>query len=438
MKSIRIRLSVYLLLAAVFTASVSGLMTYLRTIGESEQLFDYQLRQIAQSLRDQGDVANMASPFRSEDSALDVVVQIWTIDGRIAYLSHPDNPLPDRATLGYADVEAGDKRWRVFSMGAKDRIIQVAQPLELRRGRAVAAALRSLTPLFVFTPLMALLIWWLVGNSLQPLKRLSIDLRERNERILDDVSAAGVPSEIAPLISSLNSLLSRLRKAFSSQQAFIADAAHELRSPMAALTLQLQLVERARDAASKAQALEKLHEGIDRSARLIEQLISAARADPNDTTVVFSTIDLAELVRQVIAEAFVFAQAREISIELNAAEHVMLEADATGLRVLARNLIDNAIRYTPMKGMVRASIESSDEKVLLAIEDSGFGIAPENRARAFDRFYRLEQSDQSGSGLGLAIVKSIVEQHDAKIMLDSSTLGGLKALVTFARTPNCP
>jgi len=431
-KSIRARLSAYLLLAAVLFATAVGLVTYLRTVAASERLFDYQLRQIAQSLRDQGDIANATLPFQSEDSALDVVVQIWTNDGRIAYLSQPGNPLPDRATLGYADVDSGDQRWRVFSMAAKDRIIQVAQPLELRRGRAVTTALSSLMPLLVFTPLMAILIWWLVGNSLRPLKRLSNELLLRNEWTLDDVPASGLPSEIAPLVKSLNLLLVRLRKAFSSQQAFIADAAHELRSPMTALRMQLQLFERAEEETSKAAALQTLHLGIDRATRLIEQLISAARAEPADTTSTFGTINLAEIVRQVIADEFFFAKERAVGIEFDAPEQVMLEGDATALRVLARNLIDNAIRYTPTNGAVRASVACSEGEILLTIEDSGPGIAPENRLRVFNRFFRLEQSDQTGSGLGLSIVKTIAEQHRASIALDSSPLGGLKVSIKFA------
>lgn len=435
MKSIRARLLTYLLLAGLLFATAVGLTTYLRAVAASEQLFDRQLRQIAQSLRDQGDIANATLPFQSEDSTLDVVVQIWTVDGRIAYLSQPGNPLPDRATLGYTDVDSGNQRWRVFSMAAKDRIIQVAQPLELRRGRAITAALNSLMPLLVFTPLMALLIWRLVGNSLRSIMRLSDELLLRNERTLDEVPVAGLPSEIAPLVVSLNLLLARLRKAFTSQREFIADAAHELRSPMTALRLQLQLFERAQDETSRVAALQALHLGIDRTTRLIEQLISAARAEPADTASTIGTVNLAEIVRQVIAEEFVLAKDRAIDIELDAKEQVMLEGDAFALRVLARNVIDNAIRYTPTGGSVRASVECCDDETLLVVEDSGPGIAPENRVRVFDRFFRLEQSDQSGSGLGLSIVKIIAEQHHAKIMLDSSPLGGLKVLVQFACLP---
>lgn len=160
MKSIRAKLSVFLLLAALFTALVIGVITYRRALLESERLFDFQLSQIAQSLRDQGEAPNPALRFGADDSALDLVVQIWSKDGEVVYLSNPANPLFDRATLGFADVDTAAGRWRVYSMAARDRIIQVAQPLELKRGRAAAAALQSLVPLLAFAPLMALLIWW--------------------------------------------------------------------------------------------------------------------------------------------------------------------------------------------------------------------------------------------------------------------------------------
>lgn len=431
MKSIRTRLSVFLLLAAMLTALGIGVITYRHTLKENEDLFDYQLRQIALSLRDQGVVVNpYANP---NEDALDVVVQIWTSSGAMLYLSRPGDPLFDRATLGFTDVDAGSRRWRVYSLAARDRIIQVAQPLELRRDLAAAAALRSLAPLLAFAPLMALLIWWLVGSSLSPLQRLARDVGQRDAHSLDEVSEADLPSEIAPLVKALNSLLTRLKRAFSSQRAFVADAAHELRSPLTALKLQLQLLARAPDDAAKADALGKLHDGVDRATHLIEQLLTAAQTDPNDTMAQLQSTDLVELTRQTIADVFAFAQARHIGLELHAPEHLPIPADPARLRILARNLLDNAIRYTPQGGSVHVQVATDADRVLLVIEDSGPGIAASDRQRAFDRFYRGQENQQSGSGLGLSIVKNIAEQHGARIELEPSRFGGLKVCVMFLR-----
>lgn len=431
MNSIRTRLSVFLLLAAVLAAAVIGVATYKNTLRQNEELFDYQLRQIALSLRDQGLAAGPGLLKDAEDAAQDVVVQIWTSTGAVLYLSRPGNPLFDRVVLGFTDVDAGAKRWRVYGMAARDRVIQVAQPLELRRDLAAAAAVRSLAPLLAFAPIMALLIWWLVGDSLSSVKRLAGDVGRRDARSLEEVSETGVPSEISPLVRALNALLERLKRAFSSQRAFVADAAHELRSPLTALKLQLQLLDRAPDDAARAQAMEKLHAGVDRATRLIEQLLTATRTDPHDAIVTFQPTDLAELMRHVIADIFIFAQERRIGIELDAPEHLELSADAAALRILVRNLLDNAIRYTPEGGQVLAGVRTDDDAILLTVEDSGPGIPEEDRQRVFDRFYRREPDRQSGSGLGLTIVKNIARQHGANIELGVSRFGGLKFSVSF-------
>lgn len=438
MNSIRARLSVYLLLAAVFTALVVGVITYRYTLKQNEELFDYQLRQIALSLRDQGLITRSGLNYSVGDDGMEVVVRIWTAGGTMLYLSHPGNPLPDRITLGFSDLDTPDRRWRVYGLAARDRIIQVAQPLDLRRDLATAAALRSLTPLLAFAPLMALLIWWLVKSSLSSLQRLANDVARRDARTLDEVSIHGVPSEIAPLVTALNSLLVRLRQAFSSQRAFVADAAHELRSPLTALKLQLQLLGRAQSPPERTQALDDLNAGVDRATHLIEQLLTAARTDPRDATVSLQPTDLAELARRTVAEMFALARARGTEIGLDAPEHMMIAGDAAALRILIRNLLDNAIRYTPEQGRIEIGIRTDGENAVLIIEDSGPGIAEQDRERVFDRFYRREQDEQTGSGLGLAIVKNIVEQHNGAIDIGKSKFGGLKISIAFSLAPGKP
>ena len=429
MTSIRTRLSLWLFFAAIVTALVIGLVTYRHTLVENEALFDYQLRQIALSLRDQGVVTHPGNGAAEEP--LDVVVQIWTSDGAMLYLSQPGDPLFDRATLGFTDVDAGRRRWRVFSIAARDRVIQVAQPLDLRRDLAAAAALHSLAPLLAFAPLMALLIWWLVGSSLSPLRRLAHEVAQRDAQSLTPVSSNNLPTEITPLALALNDLLLRLQQAFAHQRAFVADAAHELRSPLSALKLQLQSLARAPDEAARSAAQLQLHQGVDRATHLISQLLIAAQTEPNDTSPQWAKIDFAEITRQTIADCFDLALARGTTLTLDAPATVSLEADGDRLQILVRNLVDNALRYTPSDGCVAVQLLQDHDGILLAVDDSGPGIALAERERVFDRFYRGATNEQVGSGLGLSIVRNIVLQHGAAIGLDTSSLGGLRVWVRF-------
>lgn len=436
MNSIRTRLSLTLLLAAVITALVIGSLTYRHTLHENEALFDFQLRQIALSLRDQGVASNPAGV--NSDEAPELVVQIWTSSGTMLYLSRPGDPLFTQARLGFSDIDAGRRRWRVFSLGARDRIIQVAQPLELRRDLVAAAALHSLTPLLAFAPLMALLIWWLVGRSLVPLRGLTEEVGQRDARSLKRLSEAALPDEIAPLAQSINALLARLEQALAHQRAFVADAAHELRSPLTALRLQLQLLARAPDPAAHAVALQQLDHGVERASHLIAQLLTAAQTDPNDTTARLDLTDAAGLVRHTMADLFVLAQARNIALTLESPERLMMMADAARLGILVRNLIDNALRYTPHNGIVRVTLQSQSDAVVLTVDDSGPGIAPADRARVCDRFYRGSSHGESGSGLGLSIVRNIADQHGAQIDLAEAPQGGLRITVRFSVKPPVP
>jgi signal transduction histidine kinase len=417
-------------MAALATAFVIGLVTYRHTLNENQALFDYQLRQIALSLRDYGLIQPSARDGTRNGEELNVVIQIWTANGNLLYLSNPDNPIPTKAPLGYADMAGATRRWRVYSLLDGDRIIQVAQPVELRQGLAASAALRSLAPLLAFVPIMAVLIWWLVGHALNPVRRLANDVASRDEGLLEEIPAKELPPEIAPLVSAFNTLLNRLHHAFASQRAFVADAAHELRSPLTALTLQIQLLSRATEASERNEAMKQLKQGIERATRLVEQLLTAARMEEEDIHPM-QGVDLAELVRQTIAELFDFMRQRQADIELNAPERALISGEPTSLHVLIRNLLDNAIRYSPEKAVIRVHIASQSGKTILIFEDSGPGIPEPDRARVFDRFYRGGSGEQTGSGLGLSIVRRIAERHNAALSLDASPLGGLKVSVAF-------
>lgn len=429
MNSIRRRLLAFLLLSAAVTALVVGAFAYRNVLREHEELFDYQLRQLALSLRDQGAIPTDLLDAQGEAS--DYVVQIWDFDGARVYVSPPGKPFTKQATLGFSDVEVEGKRWRAYGVQSRRRVIQVAQPFDVRRDLAAAAAVRSLWPLLAFVPLMAALVWWLVGRSLAPLDRLAAEVKARDAAALAPVSESGLPAEIAPVAGALNALLARLQRSFDHERAFVADAAHELRSPLTALKLQLQLHARASDAPTREEAIRALDAGVDRATHLVEQLLALARSEPQDAPAPIEPVDLAEAARQAIADIHPLAQARRIRVSLEAPEHALVRGDFEALRTLARNLFDNAVRYTPDGGTVRGGIEVDAQHTQLVIEDSGPGIPEADRQRVFDRFYRRDTGNTVGSGLGLAIVKGVAARHRAQVSLDSSRLGGLRVRVSF-------
>jgi two-component system OmpR family sensor kinase/two-component system sensor histidine kinase QseC len=311
-------------------------------------------------------------------------------------------------------------------------VIRVAQPLAVRKALAASTARRSVVPVLVAAPIVALAMWWLVGVSLAPLGTLVASVRARAAESLNTLDAAGLPSEITPLVDALNGLLARLGAALQAQRAFVADAAHELRSPLTALKLQLDLVRLAPDEGARDDALRDLSAGMDRVHHLLEQLLALARAEPGGPDAVVGDADLAEVARQAAADTVALASARGTDLELDAARPVAVRGDRAALRMLARNLIDNAVRYAGAAGRVRAAVLEDAGQAVLRIDDSGPGIPPEERGRVFDRFYRRDSGETTGSGLGLAIVRAIADRHGARIDLGDAPLGGLRVEVRLA------
>ena len=429
MNSLRARLLLAVL--GLFGAAVLlvGSITYRNVRAETEALFDYQLRQMALSLRNQGEVAP-AQASALVDEQLDFVVQVWTSDGRAIYATRRHEALPQRAQLGFADVQVGSVVWRSFSVAMPGRVIQVSQPLVIRRRLAADAAWRAVLPLLLIAPFMAAAAWWLTALALRPLQRVAADVRGSDEQSLAPLPADGLPDEVAPLVVALNALLQRLGQSLETQRAFVADAAHELRSPLTALKLQLQLLKRAGSEAERSAAADALAAGIERAAWLVEQLLALARSEPGAAAAA-QRLDLSELVREAVADTVPLALSRGTQFELSAGQPVWVDGDAAALRVLARNLADNAVRYAPRGARVEVQVSQPDGVPMLQVDDSGPGIPPAERERVFDRFYRRGLAEESGSGLGLAIVRSVAQRHGATVALDDSPLGGLRVTLRF-------
>jgi two-component system OmpR family sensor kinase/two-component system sensor histidine kinase QseC len=452
--SIRARLLIALLALVAAVSLLAGILTYQRVLAETSSLFDYQLRQMALSLESQIPVAAELE-LPPNQSGTDFSVAIWNPFGVLVSGSRPGLPIISRPVVGYAQLSLQGQPWRIYGLRTIDGVIDIGQPMSVRQSLARAAALRVVVPLLVLLPLLALAMAAVVRGSLRPLKRVAGEVQRRDVNSLAPVRTAPLPSEIEPLVSELNRLLSRLDAAFATQRAFIADAAHELRSPLTAVRLQLQLLDRAPDEAARREARAQLGAAVERAVHLIEQLLTLARNEPQDARGrPLQPVDLLEVATDALSDTHALALARGIETSLESTPggvnsaaggaaagssagpaHALVQADREALRVLVRNLIDNAVRYTPPGGRVQVRTVARPQGALLEVGDSGPGIPAAERPRAFDRFHRRAGSPEGGCGLGLAIVKAIAERHGAQISLDDAALGGLCVRVAFPPLP---
>ena len=432
MSSIRRDLVIALLGAITLALLIGALAIYRGALEEVDSLFDYQLRQLSLSLRDQA-FRNMVAPTpETDEEDFDYVIQVWNPEGVRLYYSHPHRTLPGLAQQsGYATIDTPEGAWRVYSLRLFNQVIQVAQPMKVRNRMALATASHLLVPFLLLVPILSLLSWGLVTRELRPLKRLARAVAARSPKALDPIPERRVPEEVMPLVRSLNDLLARLAEAIAAQKDFIADAAHELRTPIAALQLQVQLTERAASDEERAGHIADLKAGVLRSAHVVQQLLTLARQDPDQASRGQQPVELAELAGRVLADHEPLARAKQIDLGLAAAESVGVQGDQEGLRVLLANLVDNAIRYTPCGGQVDVAVARQQGRPLLEVGDSGPGIPEAERPRVFDRFYRGEDQQIPGTGLGMAIVKAIADRHRAEIRLDRSALGGLRVRILF-------
>jgi two-component system OmpR family sensor kinase len=435
MSSLRARLLAWLLGGVIAVGAIGGFIVYKNALREADEFFDYHLRQTALVLRDEPVGYPLASRIPAPEAAYDFVVQIWSLDGVRVYLSRPHAELPQVTTLGFANVDTSEGRWRVFGVQAQTRVIQVAQPMRVRQERAAQLALETLKPFALLLPALALLIWFTVGQALKPLERLTALVKARRVDALEELPAEPLPTEVQPLVDALNDLLERLRGALGRERAFMADAAHELRTPLTALHLQMGMLARAKSESERAAATETLSAGVQRAIRLIEQLLALARQEPRAGSSPHAPVRLDELAREVVGELVPLADLRHIDLGIATTQAATVSGDVDALRTLLRNLIDNAVRYTGDGGRVDVSVTgaaAAGSLVRVSVNDDGPGIESAERARVFDRFYRPAGTTEPGSGLGLAIVKAIADAHGASVQLGEGLGGGgLGVTVTF-------
>ncbi|HEY4066996.1 MAG TPA: ATP-binding protein [Burkholderiaceae bacterium] len=444
--SIRRQLMNWLLAALCVGALVLVGAAYRLSLIEFNEVLDDSLRQTALLLADRDLAGSLSAPpagttppgVASADTESKMVAIARRLDGTLLYTSEPEIALRFEVVPGASTQRANADEWDVFTVVQSDRVVQVAQPTSVRREGAGESATRLLVPLAILGALFGVLLVVALRRALQPLGVASDALAKRSATSLEPLALDGVPLEILPVVRTLNDLLRRLGVAFEAQRNFVADAAHELRSPVTALQLQAQILEQSRDAQERAQASNELAAGIARVRRLIEQLLHLSRATADETARASSTrepVDLAELARAAVVRWIAEAERCGIDLGAQANERIVIEGHAAQLEILLNNLVENALRYTPRGGVVDVVAQLHGGTPTLGVIDDGPGIAAAERERVFDRFYRSPETiaGDIGSGLGLAIVRSIAEQHGAVVSLHAGRDGrGLEARVTFA------
>ena len=421
--SLRRRL-MWLVLAAIGVVTVLQAATaYRSALREADRMFDFHLEEVARSVHG-------GMPFAPGDDDSEYSVQVWGPDGSTIYRSN-GRELPSQAVLGFSDSRVNGIRLRIYTLQTPEHTIQIAQDLDAREARARALAANAVTPVLLLAPLLMLAVGAVIGGSLAPLARMRRQVAARAARDLSPLSAEGVPEEVQPLVRELNALFARVQGTLEAQQHFVADAAHELRSPLTALKLQLQAAERARDDEARRAATQQLGAGIERAIALVEQLLALARQEGAGQGA-GEPVDLEELAREAVSALLPTAHAKTLDLGLATSEAVVVQANREALHLILRNLLDNAIKYTPAGGRVDLSIGRDAQGAWLAVDDSGPGVPQEDRERVFDRFYRVPGTQAAGSGLGLAIVRTVAERLGAQVRLvESPTLGGARVELRF-------
>lgn len=401
--------------------------TYSFALHQFGAILDQELIQIAQAVHLREDWSE-AGDVRIAREDVAFAVRAYDDGGKLYFESGlPALPLEAPQTLdpGFSSVESGEGPWRVYTHVVPEGVVQVGQPEAVREALARDLALNIVLPLLLLVPVFALIVLWVLRRGLAPLEHTSRSVSDRDASRLDPLPTGPVPRELLPLVGQINALLARLAGSLEAQRRFIADAAHELRSPVGALALQAQLAERTQDAAARQAAFAELGRGIERTERLVQQLLDLARLEPGVPAAGNAPIDVARLAREVVGEFAAQADTRGIDLGAEAGEPARLAGNAAELRSLLANLVDNALRYAPRDSQVTVKVRNDGAAVEIEVVDAGPGIPAAQRSRVLQRFQRLQGDATSGSGLGLAIVRAIVERHRGEIVLAEAQPGRL-------------
>ena len=442
--SLQTRLTLLILGTVLLFGVLAGYESYKNALLEADEIFYAQLAQFAQSLVilattfDDEQIEPMPPPVHKYQQTL--AFQVWVTDKhppRILLRSNNiSSMLPAQIPAdGFSNGEWQGKRWRYFRLRdvRNGFDILVGQNDKARNELAQEVAWHNIATFLFGLPLLALFAMLAIHFGLRPLRNLTESLRQLSPEQLNPVAVHDAPKEIAPVVNALNSLLGRISRTIENERRFTADASHELRTSLAALQAQVQAAQLSDNKTERLECLASALQGADRIGHLIEQLLTLSRLDEFSSLINFETVNMVELTRECCAELGLNALSKNIELEFYQEAHPTLSGSADMLRIMFRNVLDNAIRYTPAGGHVNVTLRlTGEQQVELEVADSGIGVSDENLALLGQRFSRLNQAAEDGVGLGLSIVQRIAEIHHAKIIFShAATLGGLSAKVIF-------
>ncbi|MAR83348.1 MAG: two-component sensor histidine kinase [Legionellales bacterium] len=372
-------------------------------------------------------------------SASSIEFQIWQNNTLILHSKNmPSTPLMSKKT-GFSNVWSKDRTWRVYTLKNKEKGITIvtAEHGDYRQHLENQLTRDSIFIMLATYPFLGILIWAIIGKGLRSLQSVTSELKHRDRNYLEPVDLKPLPTEVEPLIDELNSLFYRLKEAFNRHERFTSDAAHELRTPLAALSTQIQVSLRADTPEARNQSLLKVLGGVNRCTHLIQQLLTLSRMAPEAGIQNPVPVKLSRQASDVAAMLAPEAITKNIDLELASPNSdATIIGNPTAINILIRNLVDNAIRYTPVDSFVKIDINESANHVILQVIDNGPGIPKNLRERVFERFYRMIGNKASGTGLGLGIVLQITKLHKATIeLLEPKDHGGLEVKITFPKTP---
>lgn len=411
---------------------LAGAISYYLAKSDANALLDQQLRLVARSIDEGSQLASMQAGFNKEDAEevkRDFVIQVW-YENKPVRTSRPNFYLREADSTGFSNLQTKGSRWRVYTIVYPDRTVQVSQSDEVRREIATDAAMRSLVPIAGLIPLFWLLVALVVGRILKPVETVTDAVTARDASSLDPLPLHAIPQEIRPLIVEMNALLSRLHEALESQRQFVSNAAHELRTPLAAMQLQIENLSQSQSPQELQRRVAELESGLKRASHLVNQLLKMARYEANRTST-STELDLGEILKSCIGNLFPLAERKHIDLGMMRDDKALIVSNADDLRILFNNLLDNAIRYIPEGGRIDISLINTGTHAIVEIADNGPGIPEHLLPRVFDRFVRASGQETGGSGIGLSIVQAIATRESAEIVLRNRKDGGLIASITF-------
>jgi two-component system OmpR family sensor kinase len=435
--SIQRRLVLWMTAALVLALAVVLAATYLSAYRQISQVFDEELKRIALAvhLREGG---AQEPTLRIARPGFNLSVRAYDRSGNVIFATVLPTMPPEAPKLyaeGFAMLPTSEGDWRVYTHLSARGVVQVGQPAAVRAALARRLSFRMALPELLLSPLLVLLALWVLKRGLGPLAQVSRLVQNRDAKRLQPLPTADVPPELLPLIEEINALMVRLARSMDEQRRFVADAAHELRSPIAALALQAQVAQRSQTPEARAAAYEELKRGIARATRLVEQLLRLASLGPDAPREPLRVLDLAQLARQVVGNFAARADDLGVDLGAEAPEPVLVRGAESELVSLVANLADNALRYAPRGSQVTVKVWCDSRTAALQVVDAGRGIPPQERSRVFERFQRVAGDGTHGIGLGLPIARAIVERHGGEISLEDAHAGrpmpGLAVLVTL-------